>query len=754
MRRETTAPAPLGLPLIETKLAPARSRRGVVERPRLLDEISRLAGASLTLVAAPVGFGKTVLVETWISRSDDAVAWVSLEPADNDPARLWTYIATAVDRIRQGLGRGGLAQLRSPGIALETVVAELVNGVQAYGQPVTIVLDDVHVLTDETCWASLEQLVERLPPQARLIVTTRSDPPLPLGRLRARGVLGEIRVGDLAFTVDEARDLLVGREQIALDHAEIEVLVERTEGWPAGIYLAALWLRGLDDPHAGVQAFRGSQRHVADYLTGEVLDDLDGETRRFLLESSVLRSFSAELCDAVLGRSDSARRLRRLERENGFLVSLDVHGEWYRYHQLFGELLELELGVVDPAAPARLHAAASAWCRDHGRLTEALEHAAAVGDAGLVTAILVDEHRTLLRSNRLATLVNWCESLPEALQVEHPEIPLAAVLAAGLSGSPATVRHRLAARAERARSERPSAWTPYLEAARILGRLGWVDDDIGGAIEEGRLSLPVVREVPDVAVPALAALGFLLFLDGDFDASRAMVVEALARPDAPERPHGLVLALATISLLECAAGNAAAAEEKAREAVAAGVATGVGQSASGGAARVALACALAARGKLRDAEREAVEGERLRRCPDPEAAHLHSILVLALIRARRGQLDRATEELDRARRGLETLTGPGTLPALAASVATTIEKARAAAMIVQEVPTEAELNVLRLLSTDLSQREIGNRLYLSLNTVKTHTRTLYRKLGVTSRTAAVERATALGLLDEPSRSPG
>ena len=742
--------------MVETKLGPPRARVGFVSRPRLLDQLDRFATAPLTLVDAPVGFGKTRLVESWLSRSNGAVAWVSLEAADNDPVRLWTYIASSVDRIRSGLGRGALARLRSPGAPLESVVDELLNGIHAYRQPVAIVLDDVHVLSDETCWQSLEQLVEHLPEQARVIVTTRSDPPLPLGRLRASGALGEIRARDLAFSVDEARELLVEREKIALDDADVELLVERTEGWPAGLYLAALWLRELDDPHAGVQAFHGNQRHVADYLTGEVLDRLDDDTRRFLLESSILGIFSARLCDTALDRSDSAARLRRLERENGFLVALDAHGEWYRYHHLFGELLELELSTVEPDAPARLHKAASEWCREQGMLEEALEHAAAAGDPALVALILAEEHRTFLRSGRLATLLRWSAALPEDVLVEHPEIPLAAILAAGLLGSPAHIRHRFTAVAERSRSERADAWTPYHEGALGIGRLAWVEGDIGEAIAVGR-ALVVMSDVTEIAVPALASLAFLLFVEGDHAESRTRAQEALDRPEALERPHGLVLAFATLSLIESASGRPAVAEERAREAITAAVEAGVDQSASGGAARVALASALAARGSLREAEREAVEGERLRRCPDPEAAHLHAILVLARIRARRGQVERAAADLEQVRSGLETFTDAGTLPGLADMVEQTLEKARATAALVMEEPTEAELNVLRLLSTDLSQRQIGVQLYLSVNTVKTHTRTLYRKLGVTSRDEAVERATALGLLDgrgSPCGSPG
>ena len=752
MSRQTAPAAPaLAVPaLIETKLGPPRARPGFVERPRLLGSIDGFASAALTLVDAPVGFGKTSLVESWRARAGGAVAWVSLEAADNDPARLWTYVSTAVDRVRPGLGRAALALLRSPGVSPESVVDALVNGVHAYPEPMAIVLDDVHVISDATCWRSLERLVDHLPEHARLIVTTRSDPPLPLGRLRARGGLGEIRAHDLAFSVDEARQLLVQREKIALDDADVEILVERTEGWPAGLYLAALWLRGLDDPHAGVQAFHGNQRHVADYLTGEVLDRLDEDTRRFLLQSSVLGTFTAPLCDTVLDRADSAALLRRLEGENGFLVSLDAHGEWYRYHHLFGELLQLELSTVEPTASARLHTAASAWCREHGWLEEALEHAAGAGDPGLVAAILAGEHRTLVRTGRVTTLLRWASSLPEGLLVERPEIPVAAVLAAGLVGSPAHIRHRFVAVAERVRSERPDDWTPYLEAALGVGRLAWVEGDIAQEIERGRRAVVAMRGVPEVAVPALATLGFLLFLNGDHAESQIRAQEALDRPEAAERPHGLVLALATVSMIESESGLHAAAEERAREAIAAATSTGVDRSASGGAARVALASALAARGELREAEREAAEGERLRRCPDPEAAHLHALLVLARIRARRGQLERATAGLDQVKRGLGMFTDAGALPELVSTVEKTLEKARATAALVSQEPTEAELNVLRLLSTDLSQREIGARLYLSVNTVKTHTRTLYRKLGVTSREGAVERATALGLLDDGS----
>lgn len=726
---------------------PARRRRRLVPRERLLGELDRLSFAPLTLVDAPVGFGKSVLLETWVARSSHAVAWVSLEPGDSDPARLWTYLAAAVDRIRPGLGRGALALLRSPGAAPARVAEELANGIRAYRAPITIVLDDAHVVSDAECWRSLERLVLHLPAEARLVLVTRSDPPLRLGRLRGRGALGEIRARELAFTVEEAHELLVEREGIALGDADVELLVRRTEGWPAGLYLAALWLRTLDDPAAGVRAFHGDHRHVVDYLTGEVLDTLDDETRRFLLETSTLGLFDAPMCDAVLGRTDSSVRLRTIERENGFLIALDASREWYRYHHLFGELLRLELARTRPDVAARLHRRASTSCLERGRIVDALEHAAAAGEPSLAASILEREHLTLLRTGRISTLLQWCDWLPDELLLGRPVIPLAAALASGLSGQETSVRHRLTRLAERSRDEQPERWTPYHETGLALVRTAWVHDDLGAAVELGRATLDVARTDDESAVSFLASLAFLLYLVGEPDEARGLSEEAVSRDGTSARPHGAVLAHSTLSLLAVGSGDPAAALAHADRACAVAVAAGIDRSSSGGLMRIARAVALAAGGMLTEAERDAVEGERLRRCGDPEAGHVYALLVLADIRVRRGRLDIAAADLGAARKRLTAFVDAGMLPALATTVAATLERSRAAASTAVEAPTDAELSVLRLLSSELSQREIGAHLYLSVNTVKTHTRSLYRKLGVTSRSAAVERATALGLID-------
>ena len=728
---------------------PARARPGSLVRGRLLAELDRLSSAALTLVDAPVGFGKSVLAQSWCAHTDAAVAWVSLERGDDDPVRLWTYIATAVDRVRPGLGRPALARLRAPGV--EPAVDELINAITAYGEPLAIVLDDLHTIADEECLRSLEHAIEHLPAHARLIATTRSDPALPLGRLRAHGILGELRARELAFTVDEARALLVAQEGVALVDGDVELLVERTEGWPAGLYLAALWLRNLDEPSARVRDFHGDHRHVVDYLTGEVLDALDDETRRFLLESSIFGRFTAQLCDAVLDRSDSAERLRDIEHSNGFLIRLDAPGDWFRYHHLFGELLQLELASTDVGASARLHLAASDWFREHAFVQDALEHAFAAGEHRRVAEILSAEHLVLLRTGQSATLLHWCRALPDELLLEFPDLPAAAAIATGLAGRSGHERRRFVAMAERARDERPEQWGPYHEAALGIAKTGRVEHDLGESIEVGRRAVEVARAgVVEAAVAALANLAYLHFLDGDLAQARALAEETLERPEVTARPHGFVYALATRALIEAETGDPATAEEEARRAIAEAEAAGIAGVASGGVARVALAAALAAQGRLSEAEREALLGEALRSSPEPEATHLHALLVLAGIRARRGRLAQAADDVAAVRRGLARFGHAGRLPELADAIDGTI--GAAVTTPVDGIPSTAELSVLQLLATDLTQREIGTKLFLSVNTVKTHTRSLYRKLGASTREEAVTRAAALGMLD--GDSPG
>ena len=627
------------------------------------------------------------------------------------------------------------------------------NGLVAYGRPVAIVLDDLHAVRSDRSLRSIAHAIERLPANVRLLASTRSAPAISVARLRARGGLTEIRARELAFTVDETHELME-REGIELSGESVELLVERTEGWPAGLYLAALWLRDLEDPDEGVRAFVGSTRHVADYLTDEVLTALAPQTRDFLVRTSVLERFTPELCDAVLGREDSAAVLAEFARSNMFLVALDAREQWYRYHHLFGELLQLELGREDAAA---LRRRAAAWCREQGLVEDAIEYAAAAGDAETVAELLVENDREFVWGGRLIQFLGWVRGLPSELLLEHPSLAAGGAVAAALLARPEVEVQRMLAVAERSRRERPQLWSPYAEAIVEVTRAAVIErGDVGAAVEHARRAVAAARAGADVlSVGVLASLAQALFFSGELDESRRIAVQAVERPDAPDVPEGYVGNLGLLALLDAEQGRAESAEAWARQAIGFARRRFQADSWTVSLAHLGLALACAASGRLDEAEREALHGERLRRAPQPTVGQAHALLVLAHVRVARSRLERAAGDLKRARRAIAGFPDPGRLPAIAATVEQDLTTARANAgnrPIVEE-PSAAELAVLRCLATGLSQREIGVRLYISMNTVKTHVRELYRKLGVTSRADAVARAEALGLLDRPE-SPG
>ena len=705
--------------VIESKLALPRVQPGMMRRPRLLEIVDGNAGAALTVVSAPVGYGKTTLLRLWCIERSEAVVWVTLDAADDDPVRLWMHLATAVERLGDGLGREALTCLGIRGVPIETAVDELLNALVARGRPVTIVLDDLHAIGSERSLGSIGHAIERLPGNARLLAATRSDPAIGVARLRARGALTEVRARELAFTVDEARELIV-REGIEVSAESVELLVERTEGWPAGLYLAALWLRDLEDPDAGVRAFAGSTRHVADYLTDEVLSRLAPHTRDFLLRTSVLDRFTPELCDAILDRGDSAAVLAELARSNMFLVALDARGQWYRYHHLFGELLQLELGRE---AAVYLRRRAADWCRAHGLVEEAIEYAAAAGDAETVAELLVEHDLEFGWGGRLTQFLGWLEWLPSELLAEHPSLPAAGAIAAALLGRPEVEAQRLLGMAERARRERPERWSPFAEGLVEITRAMAIErGDVGAAVGHARRAVAAAREVaasregPDVgSVGALATLAQALFFAGDLDETRRVALQAVERPEAPDRPEGYIASLGLLALVDAEQGRVQSAQAWAAEAISFARKRFQTDSWRVSLAHLGLALAATATGRLDDAEREAVRGERLRRSPQPTVGHAHALLVLAHVRVARSRLSRAASDLKHAQQMIAEFPDPGRLPAIAATVAHDLTAAtgnKGNGQLVEEL-SAGELAVLLGLATGRSRREIGAQLYIS-----------------------------------------
>src|SRR6266705_2056549 len=380
--------------LLATKLHVPRAQPGFVPRARLVEALDEGLARGLVLVCAPAGSGKTALLADWARGGGRPVAWLGLDGGDNDPARFWRYVVAALDRARPGLAeRVGPLLGPPPPRSFEGLVTALINELAADPGPdeVVLVLDDYHLVDSGPVHESVAFLLENLPPGLHVVVSSRSDPPLPLARLRARGQLAELRAAELRFTPEEAAALLGETAGPGLPTAAAEALVARTEGWAAGLQLAGLSLRGHADAAGFVAAFSGSHRFVLDYLADEVLDGQTGQVRAFLLETSVLERLSGELCDAVTGRAGGQAMLADIERAGLFVVPLDEVRGWWRYHHLFADLLRARLQAERPGRGVALHAAAAAWHEEHGLADDALRHAAPAGDtvwaARLIDAI-------------------------------------------------------------------------------------------------------------------------------------------------------------------------------------------------------------------------------------------------------------------------------------------------------------------------------------------------------------------------------
>jgi LuxR family transcriptional regulator, maltose regulon positive regulatory protein len=737
-------------PLAEAKLAAPRSRTAIVQRPRILAVLDAADDAALTLVAAPTGYGKTTAVRAWCASRDASLAWVTLDVGDNDPARFWAYVASAVDRVRQGLGRRALQRLSVAEGSMETVVDELMNGIAALGDTLVVVLDDLHTVTDGECVSSLDYAVEHLPANARLIVLTRTDPALRLPQLRARGSLAELRANELAFTAAETRELLVEHAGIPLDAEEVETLRRRTEGWPAALFLAALWLRDVEDPQRAVREFGGNHRFVADYLSSEVIGSLDDDARSFLLRACVLGRFTAELCDGVLGRSDSAAILAELERSNLFVLRLEREG-WYRIHSLFAEFAVHELASLEPGAAEEIHQLAAKWLRSRARPVEAIEHASAAGDHELVAQILVEHQVAAYRTGRARTLLRWMRTLPDEQFIEHPELAVGAATVAATIGQTTLEQRRFLQLARRARVEHPERLTPYVGAMEEMVSALTVDGGVTRALVHGRRAVELARAgADDVLVAALGSYARAAYFAGELDQAWTAALRAVEHPDAEHRPPGHCLARSTLALVAIERGQIAAARVQAERAKSIVGRIGISRTWLGANASAALGSVLAHEGAHAEAERELAYAEHFFRDEVATVHHAWLLVLLAGVRCRRGRLDEAEATLRSAQQALAGLADSGRVPSIAAEVERelAVARRRASGGEMLDAPSDAELAVLRLLATDLSAREIGEELFLSPNTIRSHTRALYRKLGVNSRAEAVARAGTLGLLGQ------
>ncbi|HJW21189.1 MAG TPA: LuxR C-terminal-related transcriptional regulator, partial [Candidatus Limnocylindrales bacterium] len=736
--------------VLETNLTPPRVRAEHIPRERLLAALGNLPGPRLTLVAAPPGFGKSTFLAEWAAAHEGDVAWLSLDEHDNDPGRFVASVVAALGRLQTGVGDRALATLRSPGADLIGVVLPLLlNDVAELARDVALVIEDYYLITNSDVHQALAYVVERSPARLRIVLSTRHDPALPLGRLRARGELTEVRADDLRFTDEEARQFLTGPLGLRLSDDDLARLQARTEGWPAALYLAALTLRGQADPSSIIERFAGDDRYIVDYLTTEVLARQTPALRSFLLRTSILARFCGPLCDAVTGGEDSADRLAELERSNLLLVALDTRREWYRYHHLFGDLLRHELEATDRASLVELHSRASAWYRAAGLIVDAATHAIAAGEITAVAELVGRYYALFVDAGQLATVVGWLEAVPES-----------AIAKDWMLGFAGSVVYAHAGRLDDA-----ERWLGLAEAGPQVARDGQqrsfalatgaailrlLRGDIAGTVANARRALAGVPEDAEWAFGPRMVLASGLWWSGQIAEANAVLEAATRVAKRAEIDVDVVYALGVRAAIALEQEDERRASVLADEAMTRLRRAGLEEHTWTSMAQITHGALLGRRGEL-DAAAEAIEqglvlGERLRAWQVTVSA----LLALAEVRQRQHDPTAARRLLTRARDILEPLPDPGdgfdrverTEKALRLRAP---RRARSTPDPFWEL-SPREIDVLRLLPSAMSQREIAAEMYVSFNTIRTHTRVIFSKLGVTSRTEAVARARELGLI--------
>jgi LuxR family maltose regulon positive regulatory protein len=734
-----------GFELRTSKLRRPPPRPGTVPRSPLLDRLAGADARSIVSVVAPSGYGKTTLLSQWAERAAQAFAWVSLDERDNDPKVLLSYVTAALDRV-QPVGGWVFEALASPVSSVPgSVVPRLGAALWSMTVPVVLVLDDVHLLRNPECRDALSVLADHVPPGSRLVLAGHDEPPLRVARLRAEGRLLEIGPAELSLNRQEAASLLRAAE-VVLGEDDLAALHQRTEGWPTGLYLAALYLREGGSLGTAPVSFGRDDRFASQYMESEFLARIPRPHRAFLTRTAVLERMCGPLCEAVLGEPGSAAVLAELASSNLMLVPMDRRGYWYRYHHLFRDMLLADLERTEPGLIPVLRRRAAAWCLDNDRPEEALEYSMAAGDVDTAAELVSKLALPGFQQARLTTLRRWFGWLEDRDGIDGH--PMAAVWASMLA-------------AQTGRPDDAERWADAVD--RWAGQDGtWPDDPTAGAwvaVLRATLCRHGVRRMradADAAVrrftsagtvPPVAGLcqGLALVLCDDADAGDASFEEAIRTGEALGAPDVLAYLLCERSLLAMARGDWRRAEEFANQASAVLGRAGTEQI---------IVCAVQARVRLHRGDvaavrRELVSAQLLRPLFTYGHPHLAVQARIELIRVHLALADpagartlmREIDEILKRRPDLGTLVGEA--EALRARLAA--ERAPSAARA--SSLTAAELRVLPMLATHLSFPEIGAQMFLSPHTVKSQAMSVYRKLGASSRHQAVTRSRELGLLD-------
>ena len=698
------------------------------------------ARPALTLIVAPPGFGKTSLLSDWAERDERPFAWVSLGPQDNDRTVLWTYIGAA-------LGDAGGERTpddRWAGLAREPDPSEAVLRELGASGDIVLVLDDYHVIRDKSCHDSVLRFVESSPANIEVVVSSRAGPQLPIARLRAGGDLVEVGATDLRFTLEECDEFLNRSLGLGLDRATVAILHDRTEGWPAGLYLAYLSMRGAKDREAFVASFGASNRHVDDYLTEQVLAALDPEMLRFMLATSIVDELSGPLADAMTAGEGSAQRLTELERANVFLTPLDDKREWYRYHHLLQELLRLELRRRSPSDEAALHLRASAWFEGVGDADRAIRHAVDGGDRERAARLISGSYLQAIEWGRIATVATWLQRIGEESIAADARLAIVKAWIMHFLGLHAEGWAALAAARRSSYEGVLPDGASSVEASAALMGAAFPGGDVGNMLTSARrayeleshLGSPWRTTVHVLLGFALVRAGSFAEADGYLETGGDLATQSSMWMDA-------VGARSLRARVAAERGDGDVATSFGREAVDLADAHGVTKTPTGAFARAVLGEVLVQAGHPDEGEaalNDAIPALRILREPMPLA---EALLALTQARRLRGRRHEAVASFEEADGLIDQMADPGFL----ATTRRTVAKALLGDPPTPGEPLSArELDVMRLLAAGLSKREAAAQLFVSYNTVHSHVRSIYRKLGVASRADAVVRARDQGLI--------
>ena len=731
----TSAGRPDAPVLLVTKLHPPSVPAQTIARERLFARLRDGRGLKLSLVAGPAGFGKSTLLGAWREEEAQArpVAWVSLDEGDNDAVVLWSHVIEALGRACPGLAETIPAELVPAAPLLEVMLPRVVNALAEQGE-VVLVLDDFHRLTSAAAHESLAWFVDSMPATLQLVLSTRADPALPLAALRARGQLLELRVDDLRFTVPEAHEFLNERLGLGLAAADIDLLVARTEGWPAGIYLAALSLAGKPDKAGLVRAFDGTSAHVVDFLSSEVLGAYEPALQAFMLRTSVLERLCVPLCDAVLGGDGARAALESLARSNLFLVPLDDQRRWFRFHHLFAQLLRVELERREPELVPGLHRRAFGWHEAFGTTDEAIHHALAARAFDQAGSMIAETWVHYVNAGRTSSVLDWLLRFPQATLGADARLLLVHAWISALRGSEQEMRAALA-RLDRLGALEdgplPDGFASLDSSLCVLSAaFAW--GDVGASLAAGARSAELEgRESPWRPV-ATWSLGWGHYCNGELDLAERWLTETAALAPAADQWIVGTGAIADLSLIAGLRGRRADQLRLATEAVDQAREQGLLEASEVGEVHTAYGVALAAHGRREEALPALEQGVFLRRLWEQPLDLADGLIALAAATAGVGDRERAAELFAETEALLTACTDPGVLPERLAAARRDRPAAGSAEL------SEREREVLALLGSGLSEREIGRELFLSFNTVHSHVKSIYRKLGVGSRAQAIE----------------